>query len=59
MDYERLAAASEAFIYVAMTRVMVGRLPWPSSSWTVSETGFSAVRHGLATPSRDKNTTFE
>jgi hypothetical protein len=26
MDYERLAATSEAFIYVAMTRVMVRRL---------------------------------
>jgi hypothetical protein len=26
MDYERLCATSEAFIYVAMTRVMVRRL---------------------------------
>jgi hypothetical protein len=26
MDYERLTATSEAFIYVAMTRVMVRRL---------------------------------
>jgi hypothetical protein len=26
MDYERLPATSEAFIYVAMTRLMVRRL---------------------------------
>jgi hypothetical protein len=26
MDYERLAATSEAFIYVAMSRLMVRRL---------------------------------
>jgi hypothetical protein len=26
MDYERLCATSEAFIYVAMTRLMVRRL---------------------------------
>jgi hypothetical protein len=26
MDYERLSATSEAFIYVAMSRVMVRRL---------------------------------
>jgi hypothetical protein len=26
-DYERLYATSEAFVYVAMTRLMVRRLP--------------------------------
>ncbi len=36
-DYERLAATSEAFIYVAMTRLMVRRLARALDSfWTVS-----------------------
>jgi hypothetical protein len=29
MDYERLAATSEAFIYVAMSRLMLRRLARP------------------------------
>jgi hypothetical protein len=35
-DYERLTATSEAFIYVAMTRVMVRRLARAQYFWTVS-----------------------
>jgi hypothetical protein len=44
-DYERLCATGEAFVYVAMTRLMVRRLPVRRSFQTVSlEEVFSEVR---------------
>jgi hypothetical protein len=48
-DYERLAASSEAFIYVAMTRLMVWRLARGCSANLVL-TAFSEVRYPHATP---------
>lgn len=49
-DYERLCTTGEAFVYVAMTRLLVRRLPVPNSFQTGSVG--SSVNRGNGSSSR-------
>jgi Transposase DDE domain len=41
-DYERLCSTGEAFVYAAMTRLMVKRLARAQDSWTTSPNAIGA-----------------
>ena len=54
-DYERLSETGEAFIYVAMSRLMARDWPAREAVGTVTERGFSEVRDLCSMMGRSDN----